>query len=152
MKFGGFKIGKSKENSTDAEARKIAEELLKNVEPGDSPVRPHGPLVELSLDAVEKLEGSDLTTDEAPEAIAGEGEGTVKLVEIKPEAAAAPLENKKKADNADFSTSLSSLFQNEEEEENPLANLVKALPDVTAAELMDDLKEIKDIIKDWQKK
>jgi hypothetical protein len=48
--------------------------------------------------------------------------------------------------------SLNNLFSDQEEEENPLANLINSLPDVTAGELMDDLKEIKGIIKEWQKK
>jgi hypothetical protein len=30
--------------------------------------------------------------------------------------------------------------------------LIRSLPDVDVNELMDDLNEIKDIIKDWQKK
>jgi hypothetical protein len=48
--------------------------------------------------------------------------------------------------------SINSLFSQDEEEENLLANLVRSLPDVAASELLDDIKEIKGIIEDWQKK
>ena len=37
--------------------------------------------------------------------------------------------------------SISDLFSHEEEEVNPLVNLINSLPDVTAQELIDDLKE-----------
>ncbi|OGO01391.1 MAG: hypothetical protein A2Y90_03705 [Chloroflexi bacterium RBG_13_52_12] len=152
MKFGSIKLGKSKDkgNSSDDAAEDIAVELLKNTAQGDEPVKPHRPLVELSLDAAAS---TDLITDEDVDTLPLGAEGDVKLVEVLPEAAAVPVEDKKEASNtADIGASLSSLFQSDEEEENPLANLLKALPDVTATELMDDLKEIKDIIKDWQKK
>jgi hypothetical protein len=48
--------------------------------------------------------------------------------------------------------SLSNLFNQDEEEENPLAALINSLPDVSAQELLDDLQEIKDIIRDGQRK
>ncbi len=48
--------------------------------------------------------------------------------------------------------SLGSLFNQNEEETNPLANLINSLPDVTVGELIDDLNEIKRIIKEWQPK
>ncbi|MFH1646282.1 MAG: hypothetical protein ABID71_01135 [Chloroflexota bacterium] len=46
--------------------------------------------------------------------------------------------------------SFNNLFSDEEEDENPLANLINGLPDVTTEELLDDLKEIKEIIQEWQ--
>ena len=58
----------------------------------------------------------------------------------------------KDAAGLDLSSSISNIFNNIDDEENPLANLIKVLPDVAATELLDDLKEINDIIKDWQKK
>ena len=48
--------------------------------------------------------------------------------------------------------SLKALFTSEEKEVNPLVSLINSLPDITIDELMDDLKEIKGIIRDWQKK
>ena len=50
----------------------------------------------------------------------------------------------------DDSESLSNLFNDDEEEENPLEKLINSLPDVSTQELIDDLNEIKGIIKDWQ--
>jgi hypothetical protein len=59
---------------------------------------------------------------------------------------------KKVAKGSMDAESLKALFDSHEEEENPLAKLINSLPDITVDELMDDLKEIKDIIRDWQKK
>ncbi len=53
-------------------------------------------------------------------------------------------------DAADDSDDLSNLFSQEEEEEHPLANLINFLPDVSVQELVDDIEEIKSIIKEWQ--
>ena len=50
----------------------------------------------------------------------------------------------------DSQDGFNNLFSNDEEEENPLANLINSLPDVTVQELLDDLQEIKEILKDWQ--
>jgi hypothetical protein len=50
------------------------------------------------------------------------------------------------------SDSLKALFTSEEKDENPLVSLINSLPDITIDELVDDLKEIKDIIRDWQRK
>ena len=47
--------------------------------------------------------------------------------------------------------SLGNLFSSQEEEVNPLANLINSLPDVTVQELVDDLNEIRGIINEWQK-
>jgi len=46
--------------------------------------------------------------------------------------------------------SLSDLFSQEEEEENPLAGLISTLPDVTAKELLDEVQEIKVMLSEWQ--
>ncbi len=61
----------------------------------------------------------------------------------------AEAENEPKPE--DDSDSFNSLFSDEEEEANPLANLINSLPDVTAQELFDELKEIKEIILERQK-
>jgi chromosome segregation ATPase len=107
------------------------------------PVRPHGPIRELSLDS------GDSFSDE----IQREGEDieVVKTVEAKPDAQNAAAAAKVEKPGA-LSDSFKDLFADDEVDENPLANLIKSLPDVSTNELEDDLKEIKDIIKDWQKK
>ena len=121
---------------------------------------PHGPIGELKIEPGDKVEVKPLiAADAAPPADAAD---EIKVVEVKvdavinkketkPEAAAAPPPPPK-AEKKDENQSLNSLFQSEEEEENPLANLIKGLPDVSADELMKDLNEIRDIIKEWQKK
>ena len=127
-------------------------------------VAPHGPIEEL------QVEPSDQTGTAEP-AVAAEANASsedsgeeISVVEVKAdevpvnqEASAEavpppppPPEEEKK--DEPLSSSFNSLFQSEEEEENPLANLIKGLPDVSAEELVKDLNEIKDIIKEWQKK
>jgi hypothetical protein len=71
--------------------------------------------------------------------------------EVKAEAAAPPAPEKSNKD-ALSKDSLSSLFAQDEEEENPLAGLMRSLPEVDTHELLEDIKEIKGIIEDWQKK
>jgi hypothetical protein len=64
-----------------------------------------------------------------------------------------PAEEKKPAVNTvDPGNPLSGLFIDDEEEENPLANLIKSLPDYTTQEIVEDLKEIKRIIHEWQRR
>ncbi len=103
----------------------------------------------------------DEEADEAPSAEAGaapfpppENEGEAPEAQSA-EASATPSDAPEKEDELkldDSSDSLGDLFDDEEEEENPLANLIKSLPDVSAQEIIDDLNEIKGIIKEWQKK
>jgi hypothetical protein len=182
MKFSMFKKDKSKNKNTgdveelSVQVTDLEEELNKGTSDlmakeqelktlsGTEDIKavPHGPIGEL------KVEPGDTTgvvplvapVDAAvpPDAAADD----IKVVEIKvdavinkkeakPEVAAPPpppREEKKDESNQ----SLNSLFHQEEEEENPLANLIKGLPDVSADELMKDLNEIRDIIKEWQKK
>ncbi len=137
---------------------------------GDIPRGPHGPLVELTLEADEKPDDvtslADITEDDESE----EDSEEIKLVEVSTAKVVLPEKDKEeqpveasattkkppgkeeeiKPD--DSNDSLNNLFNDEEEEENPLANLIKSLPDVTAQELIDDLTEIRGIIKEWQKK
>ena len=171
MKFG-FKFGKSKDTEPPEEAAveetglETVDQLIQSVGEDGTVVQPHAPLQELSLDVEQDLDAEEVPL---PEAGAAEGEEeTIKLVEVKvaPAAAIAPpppppppepvapaVKNDaaKPADPMDISASINSIFTNVEEEENPLSNLIKTLPDVAATELMDDLKEISDIIKDWKK-
>jgi hypothetical protein len=69
-----------------------------------------------------------------------------------PLAAPVKKEEPKKGGVLDLGASIGNIFTDVEDEVNPLANLIRVLPDVAATELIDDLKEINDIIKDWQKK
>jgi hypothetical protein len=163
MKIGGFKLGKAKEKEVPQEetGADVVDELLQGVEQV-APVRPHAPLQELALDAEVTPEAGDTISAEETDAITDETE-TVKLVEVQPApstpAAPPPPEAKKEAFNRDappppmdLNMSIGNIFNNLEDEANPLANLIKVLPDVAATELIDDLKEINEIIKDWQKK
>jgi K+/H+ antiporter YhaU regulatory subunit KhtT len=135
----------------------------------DERPRPHGPLSELSVEPEDKM--TDLDFD--LESDAGTDMGTengVNLVEINTapvipeetpqvelgaESGESTQELKEESQEVNLAQEdddgFSNLFSNEEEEINPLANLINSLPDVTAQELIDDLKEIKDIIQDWQK-
>ncbi len=177
MKFGGFKFGKSKdkENIREEAITQADEELVPEIPLDEvTPVEPHAPLQELSLDNIEEDQnGSAITLDENT-AVEEAGE-PIKLVEFQaspptrpveqpinappppaqtPPVQAAPstVKDNSSKDDLDLATSISNIFNNIEDEENPLASLIKALPDVAATELIDDLKEINDIIKDWQKK
>lgn len=121
---------------------------------------PHGPIGELKVEPGDK--GQAVKPLVAADAAPADAADEIKVVEVKvdavinkketkPEAAATPPAPPK-AEKKDENQSLNSLFQSEEEDENPLANLIKGLPDVSADELMKDLNEIRDIIKEWQKK
>ena len=180
MLFKGFKFGKPKGNeegksgSGDETANNIAElegqlkdqtdklyqaeeKLVKLsdkvddfVEIDDAPVRHHGPIKELSIEPEDNL---DDDIDEEP--VAGtaleEGGEEIQLVEVPAGSEPAPQAEKGSKSNYD-SESLKALFTHVEEEENPLKNLINSLPEVTIDELEEDLKEIRDIIKDWQQK
>ena len=127
--------------------------------------KPHGPLSELSIEPEDKMMDIDLdiNADASPPEETGDD---INLVEVGPETAA-PAEPKAETDTEpEVSTedkpeislggdgdddSFNNLFSTDEEEVNPLVNLISSLPDVTAQELADDLKEIKEIIQEWQK-
>jgi hypothetical protein len=138
---------------------------------GDIPNGPHGPIKELKVEEDnlgDVISLADMSEDEEAET---DGE-VIKLVEVHAaavqpqekeeavtpaEASAAPekpeeTEKETKPEADEDADSLNNLFSDQEEEENPLANLINSLPDVTTGELMDDLNEIKVIIKEWQNK
>jgi hypothetical protein len=174
MKFGGFKLGKKDKEAPQEEApAELPVDGIEAIVQDVEPVRPHAPLQELSLDAEVTTEGSDGTQLLDPTAVPEEEGEPVKLAEIQinpadsipppppqPKAASAPppppapigKDTAKKTDLMDLGASIGNIFNDLEDEANPLANLIKVLPDVAATELIDDLKEINDIIKDWQKK
>jgi hypothetical protein len=137
--------------------------------PDDIPIRPHGPAAELTLEPEDISDSSGIKLDE----VIGDGPvkpgGEIKVAEVTlgkdtpikvvPVAAASALpiegnkgekKEEKKEDKPDDSDSLNKLFSQDEEEENPLASLINAMPDVTVRELMDDLAEIQRIIKEWR--
>ena len=121
---------------------------------------PHGPIEELQVEpsnTTSELQTEPAAGAEAPPDETGEEIKVVEVIadavpnnpEINQEEAPPPQEEKK---DDSLGSSFNQLFQSEEEEENPLANLIKGLPDVSAEELVKDLNEIRDIIKEWQKK
>jgi len=163
MKFGNFKIGKSNKKNvpkeeTDEEALDV---VLQDTGEDDTPARANAPIQELSLDEVNEEGGPDVIPAEETFETGEDETDSIKLVEVQadatipetpPAAAPASVVENKDEEKLDINASISKIFNNIEDEENPLANLVKALPDVAASELIDDLKEINDIIRDWQKK
>jgi hypothetical protein len=150
-------------------------------ENADIPARPHRPIGELKIGEEVDSTDDDSLTDENDGILAEEKGEEVKLVEVsadvvtslkakaaaspkaeaaippktqaatspKGEAASPPKEDKTKSEDAD---SLNKLFSSDDEEENPLANLIRSMPDVTTDELIEDLNEIKGIIREWQQK
>ena len=123
----------------------------------DVDAKPHGPLSELTIEPEDKLAESD---DFIAEVDTSDEDGEeIKVVEVNADSVP-PLEaegeekteTKKEAKPEDTADSLNNLFSDDEEEENPLANLINSLPDVTVEELMVDLNEIKGIINEWQQR
>ena len=123
----------------------------------DTPPRPHGPLGELLVEPED-----DLTYDDTDVGtLLDDADEEVKVVKIGAESTA-PAEEPKVVEagagadapaeaEIETSDSLSNLFDDEDEEENPLAALINSLPDVTTQELLDDLEEIQGIINDQQR-
>jgi hypothetical protein len=133
-------------------------------ENGEPAVGPHPPLQELTLDDIQLDDEEDPRFDTPTD-----GSSPVQLVDMtRPEADAEPAAEGLNLEDvpADTGTGddtdeaslepesegddLKNLFGQEEEEDNPLANLINFLPDVSVQELVDDIEEIKSIIKEWQ--
>jgi len=150
-----------------AEAEQQLKALSSNVqlsaEDTDASPHPHGPLSELTIDpedtSDEEIMGAanlfEETDDEIPVVEVIKAESMAKP-EAKPEAEPAPATAAEPEAEAPAITeddnSLASLFGNEEEEEKPLASLIESLPDVTPRELLDDLQELKDLIRERHRK
>jgi len=123
-------------------------------------LKPHGPLVELSVDPEDNMMDIDLDTT-ADEDLFETATNEIKVVEVSDDVAAqAKSTGAEEAQPQAASTlgveeseddSFKNLFGTEEEEFNPLATLINSLPDVSVQELVDDLQEIKDIILDNKK-
>ena len=138
---------------------------------------PHGPLIELTLEPGDELMDLDTETELNTLMDTGEKdkEQDIKVVEAgnKDTAEAAEKstdkagdivadkdEEKDKSEQGeetkpdttpqDGSDDFNNLFTDEEEEINPLANLINSLPEVSAQELVNELEEIKEIIRERQ--
>jgi hypothetical protein len=171
-----FKIGKTKEKpdrdaapDDDTPARQVADQIknrtkgLKETEQQlielsetangpekeDSAPGPHGPLVELKIDAEE--ESAEVEEDAAIPTVKADDKATPARAEAE-KALTGGAEDKKPAANADKDDSLNDLFSQQDDEVNPLGNLINSMPEVTAQELIDDLKQIKEIIRENYKK
>jgi hypothetical protein len=110
--------------------------------------RPHGPVGELSI-VPEELAGDDIAEIIPPVPVV-ESQEEVKLVEMKVNQEPVPAPAPAAEPTVDIGNSLSGLFTQDDEEENPLANLIKTLPDYTTTEIVEDLNEIKRIIQEWR--
>jgi len=138
----------------------------------DEPIGPHGPIQELTLEDIPE-EDEDIL---APPEDMNENEPAVHTMKIKTSVSAdvpeEDLELKEMMDTSlqegtdsetegsneaekqegetDLSNSFGDRFEDDEDDENPLAALIKNMPDVSVQELIDDIDEIKGIIKEWQ--
>ena len=152
---------------------KDAEEQLKGLadsakspeEDEDEMPGPHGPLIELTVEPGDDLVDLDteaelntlMDTDEK------DVEKDINIVKASNKDAAEAADKAEKNDKSeqgeeaksdiapqDSNDDFSNLFSDEEEEVNPLANLINALPEVSAQELVNELEEIKEIIRERQ--
>jgi K+/H+ antiporter YhaU regulatory subunit KhtT len=150
---------------TAQQLKGLSDSLTDSEENDDALPRPHGPLSELTVE-----QGNELLDRDANEDISNlldETDEEITVVEVSSKdiapaeteesnteavAQAAENEPEQKAEidlkKEDDSDSFNNLFSNEEEEVNPLANLINSLPDVTAHELLDDLQEINEILRE----
>jgi TATA-binding protein-associated factor Taf7 len=142
---------------TEQQLKELADTVKTSQENGDTQPQPHGPLSELSIDPEDQTQ--ELDEELGIEALDLDADEEIKVVELgagaatPAEAAREPTkeeEAKEEESKKEEDDSLGNLFSQDEEEENPLANLINSLPDVTAQELLDDLKEINEIIEEWQ--
>jgi hypothetical protein len=181
MKLGGFKIGKTKAGNakeialsgsnaatqiaeleeqlngrtnnlkqTEEQLKKLSGKGKHRKETDEIIAKPHGPIGELTLEPEENLVDLAAPVAEVPGVIPEAGAEKIKVVEVQVGAVAPPPAKEAKAES--MGDSFNNLFKQDEEEENPLASLIHSLPDVDVHELIEDLNELKGIIKDWQKK
>lgn len=131
--------------ATEQQLRELSNTMNSSKEDEDTPPQPHGPLSELTVEPDDEL------TDEETDAgiLLGEADEEVKVVEVEA-GATAPVEAEKEPAKEEESDSLNNLFSQEDDEENPLAALINSLPDVTAQELLYDLQEIEEIMRERQ--
>lgn len=133
----------------EQQLRELSSVAKDSEEDEDTPPQPHGPLSELSVEPEDQLMDEEI--DEGT--LLGEADDEVKVVEVGAGVAApAEVEKEPTKEKEAEGDSFSNLFSQDEEEENPLANLINSLPDVTAQEILDDLQEIKEIIRERQQR
>ena len=145
---------------TEQQLRELTDTAKASEENEEAQPKPHGPLSELSIETEDQLEGLDEEID--TETIVEEAGEVIKVVEVGA-GATAPAEavtvkelTKEEGEKGEEKQeepevdSLNNLFSQDEEEENLLANLINSLPEVTAQELLDDLQEINEIIREGQ--
>ncbi|MFC1990927.1 hypothetical protein ACFLU9_02095 [Chloroflexota bacterium] len=110
---------------------------------------------------VDELENMAGDSDEAKEKSSEEGENVlVQTVQLEKEPSAEEKDEsalfestdkeKNEPEKEEESDSISDLFSDDEEEENPLASLITSLPDVTATELLEEMKEVQVLLREWQ--
>ena len=161
--------------SAEKQLKGLAEPSTSAGDDEDEIPGPHGPLIELTLDPENDL---DVETDKELDILmnAKENEGgddqEIKMVEVaskdvadavdktadnpaeesagneKPEPDESDTPDEPESAAGDSDDGFGSLFSQEEEEVNPLANLIKSVPDVSAQELLGELAEIKDLLAD----
>ncbi len=167
MRLKSFKIGKAKDNTdgdtapsvepvnnktedvevTEQQLSELTDAATGSEEDEDTPPQPHGPLDELTIGPEDQLLEADDEVEVST--MFGKPEEEVKVVEVEATEVSATEAQKEPVEDED-SNSLKGLFSDDEEEENPLANLINSMPDVNAQELVNELEEIKEIIKEWQ--
>lgn len=140
---------------------------------------PHGPLIELTVEPGDELLDVETETElnSLMNATEPSEDDDIKVVEVisKDTVKVGDMTDDKAAENPntnekneqvedtktgndetsglapeDSSDDFSNLFSDEEEESNPLSNLINAMPEVSAQELVDQLEEIKEIIRERQ--
>ena len=148
---------------TEQQLKELADIAKASEENEEAQPQPHGPLSELSIETEDQLEGLDDEID--TETIVEEAGEAIKVVEVGAGATARAeavtvkeltKEDEKEEEKEEEKQeepegdSLNNLFSQDEQEENPQANLINSLPEVTARELLDDLQEINEIIREGQ--
>jgi hypothetical protein len=136
---------------TEKKLKRLSDKVNSLGEIDVAPELPHGPIGELAIEPVDALVGVDTDEEENTKADLEKEPEDENIVEVEREAKPQSREDRVVKSNLD-ADSLKALFTSEEKEVNPLVSLINSLPDITIDELMDDLKEIKGIIRDWQKK
>ncbi len=156
---------KTKELKDTAQQIKDLSDTTPTIDDEDEIPGPHGPLIELTIESGDDL--TDLDTEAELSNLMdlneNEGEEEIKVVEVIDKKAIKTTSKDEKAEEPeneeeagldlsvkDEDDSFNNLFTNEEEEANPLANLINNLPEVSAQELINELEEIKEIIKERQ--
>jgi hypothetical protein len=128
----------------------------------------HGPLIELTVEPTDDLVDLDTEAElnnlmNVNKDSGNDKEQDITVVEVgKKDPTATAGKTKKKNENKkshkikpentpkNSNTDFNNLFSEQEEEVNPLANLISSLPEVSAQELINELEEIKEIIRERQ--